>query len=511
LLAPLALVALSLVAAAGQPEPWPGRVRVQGPESTGDFPKWDPALTEGSAGFDRELAWDAAVGLQTQRGAWYQRVAGLRVLRGLKTVDAEGLEADRLHVETFFRDRGWNQAAVSIRREEGGLDGVEDIFFIVEAGPREGDVPIAPDVPRQPSGWQVDPVFSALGRGTALSVYFGVHGDWLDDTELPDQLEVHGEMGLRAFSEPSSDVILGHNIGPWTDGHIEFSEGLGEDTAMFTSLAVRTNLWPTVGEGGPEGSIGLRWGRFKPITGDLALRFGRWMSWHWPGQQARYEPWFDLADPLSPDQTTFLIAYSFARIDLTLVADSTDREILPRRGARLEVKATPIGVAHSTPFFRAEVDARGFVPLGSQRWVWGLRGRGGALGVENRKDKGLLGERFFLGAIDMRPWGRRKVMTPDYPGDPFDLRPGGDWVTYANTDLTWHMHRDLALIAFVDTGRVWESFEDIVLRDFLLDAGGSLSLRIFGSSLRLDLAGRPTLQPTDTGHFGIQLWLNVPW
>ena len=360
----LLLILLSLCATAAD-KPWPGRVRVQGTESSGDLLRWDPALSDRSAAWNRELAWDAADGLQTRRGAWYHRVWGLRGLRPPRSIDEDVLEADRLHVEAFFRQRGWRQATVTVRREPGSGEGIEDIYFVVDAGEREGDAPISPDLPQLDPGWTTTPKFSALGRGAFLSVYGGVHSDWLEDAERPKQIELHGELGLRAFTDPASENGFGGNRGPWSDLHVRYDKGVGDSTSLFTSLTNTTNLWPAVADLHPVASVGLHWGRFRHINGDIAIRGGRWFSWPWPGQVTRYEPWFD-GEPLEAGQTAFFRAYSFARLDLTLIADSTDRAVLPRRGARVVLTGTPAGLARGHLFMRGEADVRGFVPLGSQ-------------------------------------------------------------------------------------------------------------------------------------------------
>ena len=78
--------------------------------------------------------------------------------------------------------------------------------------------------------------------------------------------------------------------------------------------------------------------------------------------------------------------------------------------------------------------------------------------------------------------------------------------------LAWHLHRDLAFVAFTDVGRVWEDFEEIAVADMLVDVCLSIEVALFLSSLRLDLAYRPTLQPSDSDlPVGIQLWMNMPW
>jgi hypothetical protein len=144
--------------------------------------------------------------------------------------------------------------------------------------------------------------------------------------------------------------------------------------------------------------------------------------------------------------------------------------------------------------------------------VWGVRSHFGLFDYDDPSGKTLLGERFFLGALDMRAWGQRRVLAPSYAGDRFDLRPGGDLLTYVNTDVAWHLHRDLALVAFVDVGRVWEDTDEIAIDQLLTDVGVSVAANLIGSSLRLDLAYRPTLQASDnSSHGGVQLWLDLPW
>jgi hypothetical protein len=505
-----ALLALCLGSALAQPSA-PGEVRVEGSEASGDGLIWKPALTDGRPAYDRELAWDAAADLQTQHGAWYQRLWGLKLLRHPTPLDDAVLEDDRATVEQYFRDRGWTEATVTVVRRPGPREGVEDVRFETSLGPRtDTEHPVALYTPEPQPGWTVSPVFSALSRGAFLSGYVGVHGDWMEDAPQPRQLELHAEGGIRAFADPDTPAF-GSDIGPWSDLRVQIDEPIAPHVALFGALGGSVNLWPGMGEGRPETRVGLMWGRFKRIQGSIALRGGHWRSWAWNGQEETYDPWFE-GTRLAPGQVQFFEGYSYTALHLDWVADGTDRKILPRRGARLAVTGTPLGWARTTPFFRGEVDLRTFVPLGSQRWVWGTRARFGGLSFRDDSGKGLLGERFFLGAMDMRAWGQRRIMPPSYPGAAGDLRPGGNWMTYGNTDLAWHLHRDLALIAFTDIGRVWETFDEIAVDDMLVDVGMSMEIALFLSSLRLDLAYRPTLQPSDSAvPVGIQLWMNMPW
>ena len=504
------LLALGGVGSAEAGPSAPGEVRVQGPDGSGDGLNWKPALTDGRPAADRELGWDASANLQTQHGAWYQRLWGLKLLRRPIPLDDDVLEADRAAVEAFFRTRGWHEASVEVVRRPAPHPGFEDIFFETTLGPRTETRPIAPDRPTLQPGWNVDPVVSALSRGAFLSAYVGIHGDWLEDAAEPRQLEVHAEGGVRAFADPDTPSF-GSDIGPWADLRVQIDEPIAKDVAVFAALSGSVNLWPGMGEGRPESRVGLLWGRFRQVHGTVTLRGGHWRSWAWTGQEDTYEPWFE-GPPLAPGQPQFFEGYSYTAVGLELIADGTDRRILPRRGARLALTGTPFGLARGTPFFRGDVDLRTFVPLGSPRWVWGTRARVGGLSFRDDSGRGLLGERFFLGAMDMRAWGQRRVMPPDYPGQAGDLRPGGNWLTYGNTDLAWHLHRDLALIAFTDVGRVWEDVDQIAIADLLVDIGLSIETALFLSSIRLDLAYRPTLQPSDGDlPVGIQLWMNMPW
>ncbi|MBA2321517.1 MAG: BamA/TamA family outer membrane protein [Deltaproteobacteria bacterium] len=101
---------------------------------------------------------------------------------------------------------------------------------------------------------------------------------------------------------------------------------------------------------------------------------------------------------------------------------------------------------------------------------------------------------------------------PDYAGTASDLRPGGNVVTYADAELRWHVHRDLALAAFVDTGRVWEAWTDIRPEALLWDAGPSASVPSPLGSIRVDAAFRLNRQPIDgSALLALQLWVDQPW
>ena len=493
---------------AGDTPTYPGWVRVQSEEASGEGLRWDPALTEQGPANDRSLSWDAVANLQTLSSAWYQHTGVLGWLLPPVPLDDAVLELDRVAVETFFRERGWPDAQVELVRSPATRPTLEDIFFVVDLDPRGEKGPISPDVSAVEPGWKVFPVVSALDRGSFLSAYAGVQGDWLGSGAQPRQVDVHAELGIRAFGDATSHVPFGGNVGPWSDFHLRFDEGVAPATSVFLEIGAASNLWPTLIEGRGQTGVGLQWGRFRKFNGNIALRGGRWNSWAWDGQQAKYNPWFTDVD----GPRLFLPGYSYGRLDLTLVADTTDRSVFPRHGMRLEVSGTPLGLAADNLFFVGEVDARVFIPLGSPRWVWGLRGRGGALVYTAQEDVDLLGERFHLGGPDMRAWGIRRVRPPGYSAGPYDLRNGGDLVTYFNTDIAWHVHRDLTLVAFSDVGRVWESSSEIALNQMLMDVGSSVAVAALKGTLRLDLAYRPTLQPVDgDSRIGVQLWFNLPF
>ena len=327
------LLALCLLGPATAQSTVPGEVRVQGPEATGDGLSWKPSLTDGRPAFDRELAWDAADGLQTQHGAWYQRLWGLSLLRRPQALEDAVLEADRAEVEQFFRDRGWPEAVVTVVRRPGPREGIEDVFFETTLGPRTEKQPVAPDLPELQPGWNVSPVISALSRGAFLSAYVGIHGDWLEDAPEPSQLELHAEGGIRAFADPDSSAI-GGNIGPWSELRVQMDEPIAPGVAVFAALSGSVNLWPGMGEGRPESRVGLMWGRFGRVHGTVSIRGGHWRSWAWNGQEATYAPWFD-GPPLAPNQVQFFEGYSYTALGVELIADSTDRRVLPRRGALL--------------------------------------------------------------------------------------------------------------------------------------------------------------------------------
>ena len=512
------LLLLMTAALAVAPTPWPGKVRVEGPEASGDGPSWDPALTDRSPAADRELAWDAAEALRTRPGAWYQRIALVRLFRPPHTIAPDVLDADATRLATWFHEHGWHQAAATWKLSPGHGPKVRDVDFVVVPGPRDPTWHRSLAKPAPPHGWDVQPVVSALGRGTALSVYGGVYAEWRQrEVARPNALLFHGEVGFRAFPEVRAEglhvlpIRFHGNLGLWSDLRAGWSRGIGGDVETFAEVRGRTDLWPAVNEAEPSGRFGLRWNAKHALTLEAALRGGLWTSWAWPPQRDAYDPWFG-GTPLSPDQRQFAPTYTYAHLDLAAVLDTTDRRVDPRRGVRIALHTTPFGLAATAPFYRAELDVRAFAPLAGERWTLAVKGRAGGLDWEDPTGRGLLGERFYLGVVDMRGWGRREVMPPGYPGDPYDLRPGGNLVTYGNLTLRWHVHRDLTLAAFADTGRVWERWSQVTFDQLLWDVGLSGAVPSPLGQIRLDVAVRLNEQPIDGSiPVGLQLRLNPPW
>ncbi len=399
----IGLVLLTLLisgtALAVDPRPWPGKVRVQGPGASGDGLRWDPALTDASPADDRELAWEAAAALETQPGAWYQRIAGVRVVRPPRTLAPETLAADVARVEAFFRARGWPQATASVELQPGRHDGIEKVLFVVDVGPGAPVEPPDPPPTLVDPGWQVKPVVSAFGRGATMSAYAGAHADW--NGAGTSVVALHGEVGVRAFGDPTGDPPFDDDVGVWSDLSAEWSREVARDLRVFTVGRGRSDLWPSLSEAEPSLATGLRWSPIDLLTAEAAARVGLWTSWAWEGQKDEYAPWFD-GPPLAPGQPMFAPQYGYARVDLTLIADTTDTRVLPRRGVRVELKTTPLGFAGAAPFLRAQLDARGFVPLIGERWIAVARSKVGGLDWRDADGRNLLGERFFLGAEDMR-------------------------------------------------------------------------------------------------------------
>ena len=502
------LLALSLCLTAAA-EPVPGMVRVQGPAATGTGLAWDPALTDASPAADRELAWEAAVHLETRPGAWYQRVVLLRRVRPAEPLTPEALAEDAARLETFFLRRGWREAAVTPTLRPGRREGVKDVLFEVDLGPRPEGIRPPPLQPEPEPGWAIRPLVNGLARGAALSAYGGVAADWRP--EGPQALSLHGEVGVRAFPKPDPEVPFGGDIGLWADLSAEGSRDLGAGLVGFAGIRGTSDLWPALNEASPTAGLGLRAQGAGPISIEGALRAGVWRSWAWPGQESAYEPWFG-GEPLAAGPRQFPPDYAFGRVDLSLVLDTTDRSVMPRRGARLALRTTPLGLAEGTPFHRAELEGRLFLPLVGQRLIWATRGRVGGVAWQDAEGRALLGERFFLGAVDMRSWGRRRVVPPDHPGDRYGLRPGGNLVTYGNTEVWWHLHRDLSLSVFGDVGRVWERVDQIEGADLLWDAGLSVAVPSPLGAVRVDLVYRITDQAID-GPLPVagQFWLDQRW
>lgn len=500
---------------AGDP-PWAGKVRVEGVDATGTAFGWDPALSEAGPAEDRVLAWDAAKNLKTRAGAWYQYIPGLRVLRPRRTLEPSTLAADAEAVQAFFRDRGYPEATVTPELREGRHKNVRDVAFVVVPGPfREATEEPQRESPPE-SGWQVKPIGTILGRGTAFSAYAGAHAVWrapqVIPTEIPPTtLVLHGEVGVRAFGDPGAKPAFDGDVGVWSDLYVDLSTGIAPHVSVFGALRGRSDSWPGMSEAEPSVASGLRWSGAGAVSAEAAVEVGHWRSWAQESQRDRYDPWFG-GTPYSEDQRQFAPAYTYGRLDLSVVADTTDRRINPRSGVRVAATGTPIAIAEGKPFVRANLDARGFVPVIGRRVIVAFRGKAGALGWHDPDQRSLFGERFFLGPSEMRSWGSRQVTVPEYPGEKGDLRVGGDFLTYANAEVRWDVHRDLSLGAFLDTGRVWEHLSDIQADNLLWDVGVSGTAPSPLGAVRVDVAWRLTDQPTDTPFpIAIQIWLDQPW
>jgi hypothetical protein len=507
--------ALLLAALAGgppadaPPAPWIGRVRVEGPTASGPGPFWDPALSPGGGpAADRELAFDLELDLAVRHGAWFRRLPVLGTIFPPRPVDPEALEADRQVLERVLRQRGWPNATVTVAIRPGRSERSRDVAFVVDHGPDAGRYrpPRRRETPRPP-GWTLSPLVSALGRGTPVSAYVGVDATWRSAAEGASRVDLRAEVGGRAFLEAGTpESLFAGDIGPWADLRAGVRGRAWGDLDLVARAQLGTEPWPAHNELRAEAEAGVIFARGDLQT-EAVAGAGRWTSWPWPAQTARYEAW--VGDGPSAH---FVPDYGFVRADLRLVLDTTDRAVAPRTGVRLALDTTPIGLAEGSRYHRADVDARAFVPLVGRRVVLGLRGRAGALDWHDPEGRKLLGERFFLGVTDLRAWGRRRVFPPDFQGERSGLRPGGDAVLYGNAELRWHLHRDLSLAAFVDAGRVWDDVGDVRLGDLLLDVGASGAAPSPLGLVRVDVAWRATSQPVDLAFpVEIQLQLSERW
>ena len=199
------------------------------------------------------------------------------------------------------------------------------------------------------------------------------------------------------------------------------------------------------------GKLGFQWRPWRGWVFSIAPAYTLIDYYAFPSQQIIFEQWFDgrLAD-----------SAELKMLSVELSVDAVDDSHDPSEGIQFRLKSIPVGKTENQQIFhRILVDSRGILSV--YRWTWSLRMAGGHLFWPSGQPD-LLAVRFFLGgSTDIRGWGRRALPAPGYTGGRMAPAVGGDSMLMSSVEGKYQLFPQLALLGFVDAGRVWEASRDL--------------------------------------------------
>jgi len=411
-----------------------------------------------------------------------------RLARGLP--EGEPWDGDRVDALEEGLRRLPAFAGVRVVPGEPGVDGAVPVVAELEEAPAAGLKPLV-SVSSEPSlfsaalgvGWSHPRVGRGLARAQARAS--------LGYRAMP---VIFGPSTFYGNHGPIGGAALGvERFGPPLSG-----------TSAFIELEGMLDAQRAINEAGARGRVGLRWRPGPRLSLSVSPELGAFQSFAWQGQEVYADPWFAAgAEPMGGGPRPRFRRGGFeraARVDLRWVA--VDDRDDPREGAVLEARTHPFGWIGADPFSRLRLDARGFVPLAQGRLVLSPRAAAGWMAWHRAGALEALPARFYLGgAADLRGWGARMVNPPGWDGDINDLRIGGNTMLLGSLEGALHLWPQLAAVAFVDSGRVWERLLDdpatgargVDLRELQTSAG--LGLRLPTPLGRVETSAAVRLSP----------------
>ncbi len=242
----------------------------------------------------------------------------------------------------------------------------------------------------------------------------------------------------------------------------------------------------------PNADAGVTWNLWKPLRIDLGFRFG----------------YFDLfpqdrVDKLNAADLDFAYpdGYLLPLLHQTVSVDLRNDPLAASRGFFTQVSvAEAPGPAYR--FVRADIDLRGFVPLGTERLVLASRGRWAQVFTWGDQGDVPPPERLYLGGDgSVRGWRKDhlgpRTLEPDCERKDCIVPTGGTVLLNGSVELRGNLVGPLWLAGFFDVGRVWGLSSDVVwtggrfLEDLELGLGGGLRIASPIGRVRIDVGFHP--------------------
>ena len=244
----------------------------------------------------------------------------------------------------------------------------------------------------------------------------------------------------------------------------------------------------------PEGEIGVIWSPLRPFR----LTVGYEVSYF-----GLYENRLDdtaLSD-LPSDDIVFDDGYLQSVLKQELVLDLRDNLLAPGRGLFASVSVDEALPPGRFRYVKVIGDLRGYVPLGTPRFVLALRGTGSYIGTYGDEDSVPIEEAIFAGGDgSVRGWKSRQLgpraVEEDCSRRDCIIPLGGKVGFTGALELRGNPVAGLWLAGFTDFGRVWSSPEEIdaaarFFEDLQFTVGGGIRYDLAIGRLRLDFGIHP--------------------